>query len=320
MVRADVLEEFLVHPSPLVRSSALSLLVSSPFTTRPMSQESFDLLQRHLATYHADYDTKLRCEMLGYSGELISRVKNVIAVAKRSLSKPAAKEQGRQDACGKPIPVSEKKKPTNPEIFLGDEKEAREILERHETFLSWYMAFLQGELTPTASYQRHITALKALLLLLRPGKRTIAVEEAFDTNTIAVLCTDPAWIRLILDLIMDPFDDVREAATIILQMVPQDLILAHVDFGGSRYIFLDLLREFCARATGLASRTGRADHGNGAARSQGLLCSWLSTPDLRIALILETLGRLEGKLARAEQDLGHAATEDSVHFDFAALG
>ena len=310
MIKEEVLEAFLVHPSHTVRSSALSLLVSSPFTTRPLSSASLSLLQKHLATYHSDYDTKFRYEMLGYSRELVNRVKNVISVAKRGLAKSGTKPS--ESALSKKRPA--------PEELLGGEKELKEILEGHESFLKWYLEFLKGELIPTASYQRHITGLRALLPILKLEKRTSCPEELLDSATVSTVFSDSTWVRLILDLILDPFDDVRETAATIPKMLSRHLTLVQVDSGIDSSFFLHYLQKFCAKATGLAGRTGRADHGNGAARSQGLLCTWTPTQDARFALISETLGRLERKLSLAARDLGHAAMEESVHVDFASLG
>lgn len=252
--------------------------------------------------------------MLGYLKGFINRVKNVISSTQRSLSRREARGPNSANTHSATVPQETK---SNPEDLPSNEMEA---LERHESFFRWYMTFLRDELISTASYQRHITAIKALHTTLKIVKLTSGTDDCLDVKTITTVFTDPTWVRLIMDLIMDPFDDVRETATMILQMLPQDVILTHVELGANSSILLSTLREFCTRATNLAGKTSRADHGNGAARAQGLLCSWLSSQDARVALILATLDRLEAKLSRADQSLGQAVVEDSVHVDFAALG
>lgn len=310
-----------MHPTYSVRLCGLALLVSSAATTKPISQETFNLLQSHLAAYYADHDAKFRNETLAMTKDLINRVKYVIAVAKRSLAKLEAKAQP-NTANGQPPKPTEKRK-KYPENLITDQTEARAVLHRHTAFLNWYIEFLKGELIPTSSYQRHIAALKALTPVLKLGKHASASDEALDMDLARSLFTDTTCIRLLLDLLMDPFDDVRETAMEILLMAPQDIIttsLPHPYGDGKARSLLDTLRLFCGRATKLASRTGRADHGNGAARAQGLLCSWLKTTDAQIALVSSSLETLEKKLAKAKGDLGHAAVNDSVHGDFASLG
>jgi len=297
----------LAYPSVSVRSSAFSLLVSSQATTKPFSEVAFDLLRKHLAAFHTDYDAKVRNEVLGHTKNLIKRAKNVITVAQRSLVAHQSAEVG-----DRPPP----KKKFGPEVALKDASEARDVLDRHEAFLNWYMSFLRSELLPTTSYQRHITAIKAALLLLKVGKHAGDTDDTVDKDIAQEISSDDIWVRLLLDLLLDPFDDVRDGAATILTLLPLGAA------GSDTFTFsrlLDVLRAFCVRASNLADRTGRADHGDGAARSQGLLCSWISKPDMQIALLTEILERVEFKITKAEDDLGHAAIESPVHADFAAI-
>ncbi|KAL2181602.1 putative death-receptor fusion protein-domain-containing protein [Thermothelomyces heterothallicus CBS 202.75] len=307
VLQETLLDRLLAYPSVSVRSSAFSLLVSSQATTKPFSEAAFDLLKKHLAAFHMDYDAKVRNEVLGHTKNLIKRAKNVITVAQRSLVAHQSAGDGKH-----PPP----KKKFGPEVALKDASEARQVLDRHEEFLRWYMMFLRSELLPTTSYQRHITAIKAALLLLKVGKHAGDTDDTVDKDIAQGISSDSTWIRLLLDLLLDPFDDVRDGAAAILALLPSGT--AGSDIASSES-FLKILRVFCARASALADRTGRADHGDGAARSQGLLCSWINKPDLQIALLSEILERLEAKISKAEDDLGHAAIESPVHADFAAI-
>jgi len=200
-----------------------------------------------------------------------------------------------------------------PEVALKDLRDAKEVLDRHEEFLCWYLEFLKGELLSTASYQRHITGVRATLLLLRVGKHAGATDDTIDSDIAKAIYKDQTWIRVLMDLFWDPFDDVREGAATTLGLLPPSEygVAEGPDMCG-------LLREVVSRARELADRTGRADHGDGAARSQGLLCSWLGTQKERIALLKEILDRIGQKVDKAEKNLGHAAIESPVHADFAA--
>lgn len=308
-----------MHPSHLVRSSGLSLLVSSSATTKPLSEETFGLVRGHLAAYYADADAKFRNDILSLTKDLVHRVKYVMNMASRSLVKAEAKAQ-HKPADDRPPKEKKQKTKKGTENLITDQREAQAVLGRHAGFLRWYIEFLKGELIPTASYQRHITALKALLPVLKLGKHASGSDESLDMETARAIFTDPTSIRLLLDLLLDPFDDVRETAMGVLLMVPQDFVVQPVEDAAGTRTLVDALAEFCTRAVELADRTGRADHGNGAARAQGLLCSWLGTKDSRIGLVQDKIVQLEAKLAKARQDLGRSAMEDSLHGDFAALG
>ncbi|KAL1839076.1 hypothetical protein VTJ49DRAFT_1877 [Mycothermus thermophilus] len=302
-----LLDNLLAHPSVSVRSSAFSLLISSQATTKPFSEASFDLLKKHLASFHADYDARVRNEVLGYTKNLIKRAKNIITVAQRSLAahETAANRDGTQS-----------KKKFGPEVMLKDAVEAKDVLDRHQAFLRWYMDYLRDELHPAASYQRHITAAKAILLLLQIGKHAGATEDVLDEDIAMEISHDVTWIRLLLDLLIDPFDDVRDGAATILSLLSPGTSPSP----RARPVkFVLVLSQFCQRASNLADRTGRADHGDGAARAHGLMCSWLSKPDSRLAHLSAILGKLETKITKAEDDLGHAAIENPVHSDFAAI-
>ncbi|KAK0623332.1 putative death-receptor fusion protein-domain-containing protein [Immersiella caudata] len=305
-LQESALDSFLSHPSVSVRSSAFSLLVSSQATTKPYSQTAFSLLRRHLAPFHTDYDARFRNEVLGLSKNLVRRVKNVITVAQRSLAFSA-------EANTFPNQPAPKKK-FGPEAQLKDGAEAADVLSHHEEFLSWYLNFLKGELLPTASYQRHVTALKATILTVKLGKHAGAGDK-LDEDIARVVASDSSWIRLLLDLILDPFDDVRDGACTLLALIPQHLLGAQEE----GIDLLETLRQFCASAQALANKTGRADHGDGAARSKGLLCRWLETKELRLRVVSGALGELEGKIESAEQDLGRAVVERPVHGNFAAI-
>jgi hypothetical protein len=290
-----------------VRSSAFSLLVSSQATTKPFSDVAFSLLKKHLAAFHADYDAKVRNEVLGLTKNMLKRAKNIITVARRSLSS----HQPVGDGVRPPA-----KKKFGPEIALRNAGEASEVLDRHEAFLRWYMDFLKNELLPTASYQRHIAAVKAALLLLRVGKHAGVTDDSIDEDVAQLISSDFTWLRLLLDLLLDPFDDVRDSAATLLSLLPPKAV---EDNATTPPGLLQVLREFCVRAGKLADRTGRADHGDGAARSQGLLCSWLGGSESQISLLSDILERVESKISKAEDDLGHAAIESPLHADFAAI-
>ncbi|KUI56306.1 tRNA (cytidine(32)-2'-O)-methyltransferase non-catalytic subunit TRM732 [Cytospora mali] len=311
VLNQEVLERFLIHSSHDVRASAMSLLTTSSSTTKPYSEMSFDLLRKHLKSCHADSDAKFRNEILGYSKNMVRRIKGAITTLERDISRQALKTS-KNKTNGAPVNTHISKGAK--EILNAGEPWLRETLKAHEEFYSWYLQFLLDELVPTASYQRHITALKALVSVVKLGKETPGPAEQ-------QIYKDPQWIRIIMDLIMDPFDDAREAATSLLMMYPPEAIQTEITIakGLPPSTPLKLLGELCSRAAGQASRTARADHSDGAARSHGLLCAWQTTFEQRVSLLSQTLDELELKIGRAEKDLGQAVMGEPVHGDFAAV-
>lgn len=311
MLNREVLERFLIHSSHDVRSSAMALLITSSSTTKPYSQMALDLLKKYLKTCHADSDAKFRNEILGHSKNMVKRIKGAITTLQKDISRLAVKaSKNKADETPVNTHISRGAK----EILNAGESWLRETLQAHEEFFSWYLLFLRQELVPTASYQRHITALKALVSVMKLGKETPSPAERR-------IYQDPQWIRIIMDLIMDPFDDARETATSLLMMYPLEALQAEITVGEllPPTTPLKLLGEFCSRAAGQASRTARADHSDGAARSHGLLCAWQSTLKKRVLLLSQTLDVLELKIGRAEKDLGQAVMGEPVHGDFAAV-
>ncbi|CAK7204368.1 hypothetical protein SEUCBS139899_007124 [Sporothrix eucalyptigena] len=305
VLNESVLDGVLARAPADVRSLALSLLVSSQSTTKPYSETAFELLRRYLPTYHAESDAKFRYELLAHTRDMAIRLKSAIATMQRW---GRGGEGGDADA---PSKTSSKKK----EKAVIDEAIIQKTLAQHEDFLTWYLTFLRAELAPTASYQRHFTSLKATSWLLRQRRDVSGgVSDALDSVLVQRLFKDSAWVRCVLDLVMDPFDDVRETATSLLVLAPPELVAA--DENPLR----DVLAEFSKRADQRASQTARQDHADGAARCQGLMCSWAATNlSAQKAILSRVLHVLEDKIALAEKDLGTAAVKSPVHGEFASI-
>ncbi|KAK8114995.1 hypothetical protein PG999_007064 [Apiospora kogelbergensis] len=186
---ANVLEDILCHSSHEARSSAVSILIASPSTSRPYAVSSLNLLRKHLPAFHADTDAKFRYDVLGHSRNMIKRIMGAIA----SLQKEQARVMKKASKKG----------------MSADEIAA--LTKEHIAFVNWYIGFLKDELVPTASYQRHITSLKAMEFVLNSGVLQGDLPGS-DQADSAFALLDTTWLRAVLDLVMDPFDDVRETA------------------------------------------------------------------------------------------------------------
>ncbi|CAK7265364.1 hypothetical protein SEPCBS119000_001474 [Sporothrix epigloea] len=301
LLNESVLDSVLTWAPPDIRSLALSLLISSQSTTKPYSETAFELLRRFLPTYHAESDAKFRYELLAHTRDMAVRLKGAILAMQRLRSGDA----------GAPGKASSKKR----ETVVVDEAIINYHLKKHEEFLTWYLSFLRTELAPTASYQRHFTALKATSWLLRQRRDVSGgVSDASDVVLVKRHFENMAWFRCVLDLVMDPFDDVRETATSLLMLAPPELIAAPEN------PLYEALSEFSSLADQRASQTARQDHADGAARCKGLLSSW-AAPDLSAqkTILFQVLDNLETKILEAESDLGTAAVQSPVHGEFASI-
>ncbi|KAK6208186.1 hypothetical protein LQW54_007094 [Pestalotiopsis sp. IQ-011] len=298
-LQKDILEDILSHSSQEARSSAVSILIASPSSTKPYSIASLELLQKHLPAFYADGDAKFRYDVLGYSRNMISRIQGAISGLGKDLDR-----------------LEKKAKKNNAGVSnTEDPNKLKHLLELHDKFLGWYFDFLKNELVPTASYQRHITSLRAMEFVLKSESR--GSQNGASETWLGSRLVDFAWLRSVLDLIMDPFDDVRETATNLLVL----LSTRYTDGTAwtiTRPILLEL-EEFCTRASALASKTSRADHSDGVARSYEVLCQWTKSKDGKVSIASRILADIELRLGAAESDLASAVLDAPIHGGFAAL-
>lgn len=196
-----------------------------------------------------------------------------------------------------------------------------------------YVDFLEKELLPTASYQRHISALKSISLVLKTGidpNATHVPEEEQVLWRYKVNILRPSLFRLLVDLLLDPFEEVRATALALIGLFPRHLSsqAKHSAFDGGLVVAEKLVTAL-SRAEALASGTSRADHADTVARlyhalystakdghETGAVDSWYST---KIGVANEILRRLEVKLSQ-ETGLFQASVRDApLHGHTSAL-
>lgn len=135
------------HVSPDVRIKALSTFIQSAASAQPFSSQALDILKNILPGYHGESDAQVRNEFLSVIKRLCTRLRDTI----RRLQKAKQREiEG--DTTKTTIKWTAL-------ISEADNNQAK-ALNDHVRFFRWYCAFLDRELQPTASYQRHITSLK----------------------------------------------------------------------------------------------------------------------------------------------------------------
>ncbi|KAK0343862.1 hypothetical protein LTR91_017593 [Friedmanniomyces endolithicus] len=270
------------HSAPIVRLTALSLLITSRTATRPISQSALHAIKRHLGHFFADTDADFRSEVCGLVQRLIDRIRAITAVL--------ARQTGRHGGI----------------VHLVNDAESTETLRYHKDFLVWLSQFLRWELRPTASYQRHITGLKCILIAARSGLDCTVARGNLSKSALGeakwpfrLHLLSRALCGLLLDRIVDPFDDVRQTAAAILRLYPAD----------SRdcqwQIELTLSR---AEHAMLAS--GRADQADGVAHLYALLQRQRQGDGNTLLLLIE---RLERMISTAQANLSEAVARYPLH-------
>ncbi|CAM1505583.1 Fc.00g112200.m01.CDS01 [Cosmosporella sp. VM-42] len=317
---SKVLESVLAHPSLEVRSLALSLLISSPSTTRPYSSTALDLLRKHLGTYFAESDAKFRNDVASKVRDMFKRVRGAIFILKRSIPRAAAKTNKSNSKAEASFKGASKPILYQTNLISLPEGELIHCLKYHESFLSWYIGFLCGELTPTASYQRHIASLKATAFVLRMEGEKSKSWETSDDQQLFFDSFDGRWVRALSDLIMDPFDDVREhAATVLKRIFSDERYKRFCLMNSSQVNASGEISELLKRADQQARRTARADQSDGVARACQLLYRFSGDEQRRLELLSTLVSELERRISVAEEDLGRAVLEAPLHGQFASL-
>ncbi|KAK5726895.1 hypothetical protein LTR15_002785 [Elasticomyces elasticus] len=274
--------QLLHRESSTARLTALSLLVTSRTSTRPLHPTALKAVKKNLHHLIADTDANFRSEVCGLVQRLIDRIRAIMAVAARQSSRAEVNRS------------------------VGSNAPLADVLQSHADFLSWLIRFLQWELRPTASYQRHTSALKCILIVARSGLDDTVAKASLSKSALAetqwpmkmhVLTSE--MCRLLLDRVIDPFDDVRQMSSAILTLFPADDVHC-------------LWRTEAARiqAEHAMLASGRADLADGVAYLYKLLDRQRSDSGTILTLLLEKLDRM---IKTAQSDLGEAVARYSIH-------
>ena len=275
-----------MHHSSFIRIAALSIVTnpaSNPTSSSsPYSIDTFQLLQQILPHFQTETNPKVRNEYLVIIKSLFVHVRRGLALQLTGKTSQATHANGNIAVNidnGKDIKIHARKS---------------KFVENNAAFLTWFDEFLINELHPSASYQRHITALKAMLSIDFISRFKNGAINVFNHNRIGSKSHNTAHdcfngvqlVRLFLDLTMDPFDDVRSAAASLLRNLLSNLDSTSIFFNHNipmnlvgnedkvassistqvRYIFNNIFASTIDRAKMMMSCTGRADHADGFGR------------------------------------------------------
>lgn len=293
VLKSDVLGRFLLHNEPRVRLLALSLLTTAPVMSKPISAIALNSIMEGIASINADSDSFIRQETMSYMRRLMTRLRGP------GVLKDFMEREG---------------------------KDSKIFMER-------YVDFLEKELIPTASYQRHISALKSISLVLKTGVDSRATHVSEEEQVLwryKVNILRPSLFRLLVDLLLDPFEEVRATALSLIGLFPSQLSSqATGSASDDGFNVAERLVIALSRAEALASRTSRADHADTVARlyhalyftakdgkERGTEDSWFST---KVGVMNELLQRLEAKLSQETGPFQASVRDAPLHGHTSAL-
>jgi hypothetical protein len=303
----DIYGPLLAHARADVRIRTFALLLASSSTTTPLHSAVLQCLTSHMKYLYGDSDPQNRGEVMNIVRKLVIRLQGGAC----SLHKYMANQ------------------PSQPEDKAEEQEEAaqnsRDSLRQHERFLASFIKFLEDELRPNVSYQRHIMALNSLEFFVRSGLDR-AIAQGFSAETRPNQTPWPFNMSLhhgsltfaLLNLLMDPFEDVRTASSMLLDIY-------------SSAVALPVPRPVCElvwKAEERAARTSRADHADGAARLYKLYYALmpdyptstvLSAPPSKRAIVEEILLPVQKALAEVEGNLDAPLQRISLHARLLAL-
>lgn len=331
-----------MHSSPSIRIAALNIAInpatSPAVSSSPFPIDTLEVLQQVLPHFQTETDAKVRNEYLVVLKTLFAHVRRgLVPLFRENISHEIHANENT-------IVNLETEKD-----ITGHVRRNQLLLEKHVAFLKWFDEFLINELQPCASYQRHTTALKAILFIGLTSRFKNGAVKGFSNIrtdsephiTAREYSLGFQLIRLLLDLIMDPFDDVRSAAASLLRNILSNIdstnrfnhnIFMKLEYNSAsdfstpvRHTFKNIFVSTIDRAKAIMSCTGRADHADGFGR----LCQLnfdcykvINTPMVtsdRIPVMDDLLSSLLEDIRSLQDNFSFAAGNSSLHGNLIAL-
>lgn len=198
---SSIFGQLLSHGDADVRARTFALLVSSSSITAPFTLEVLQCLTNNMKYLYGDSDSRNRGEVLSVVRKFVNRLRGSSYALRRNMGISNAGS-------------------TAEEIDSSTAEQRSQ-----ESFVAWFLEFLHCELSPTASYQRHIMALKSIEIFLHSGIDSRVAEkhgpELGQDETKWPFHMSLHSLSLnsaLLNLLLDPFEDVRATSSCLLKM------------------------------------------------------------------------------------------------------
>ncbi|KAK9334172.1 putative death-receptor fusion protein-domain-containing protein [Lipomyces starkeyi] len=291
----DFLRELLHHTSEDLRIGGLSLAVSSPQASKPIPPTILDILTESFDDLILESDPEFRNRVYGFMRQMTTRIRDSCYALAREQKK-----------C----------------IIASNVSRAKEIeaqIAANEKFLNGYLDYLRELLRPGSSYQRIHMSLKLLTVLIRAGLDDRVDARWHEKNHIDfpfnIPIFTPKTIRVLLDNLMNNYEDVRDTSINLLKMAP---VAALLEDGVDKKLVVDGYGEKGLRMTkGLRGREG-----DGGARIVDFcyyLYGKLGEGDWEAMFLNNFIGILESAIQEGERNLSSAVKDYPLHGYFTGL-
>lgn len=293
LISIDELSLLLKMKTASFRIGAFQLLVSSPKLSKIVPSVVYKKVTESLDMIFMDGDLETRNEMFSSFKKFITRIKDSTyglhrdahSLTKKNFSKFELEIQGKLEA-----------------------------VEESKHFLIDLLNYIKASLRPGSSYLKKEMSYKLLIVLIRSGldsriaekyiEKTKAVSFAFSMDIY-----NAALMRLVIDNIMDNFEDIRSYSTEVVSMAPLSL---------DDYIHMTLLQS---RALLMLGDIKGKEVDSGARFFKFSFSYYQSENDLNKCegIILLLLDKIDISLLEAKRDIATACISYSIQGYFAAF-
>jgi Putative death-receptor fusion protein (DUF2428) len=305
----------LSHSSIDIRIRTYQLLVTSVKTITPIRSSVLRLLKNHFVYLQGQNDPGKRGEINAITKALIHRLRRSNAFHFRAMT--ALKDV------------------SNDHRFHWHE------IQQYETFFDGFISFLVSELSPSCSFPRHISALRAMEILVISVADQRSPLETIDESSQDGL----SWrlgkrlrhqnvVSSLFHLLLNPFEEVRTVSSQILKLhlrrteaaieTPseagfkssgqargaQNNYFTPPSYGKIQAWTEEDIARLVVDVNNLATRTNRADHADGLARLLELQYYLAEDRPSFTHLIIEQFKKLADGLA---SPLSHPSKDISLH-------
>ena len=299
-IATEVFCRLLYDASGVSRLAGLSLMVTSTTTTKPFSKKALKGLKDGLPTFFVEQDAKVRQDILALLSHMIDRIKATVFKLNQSIHRLQS---------------------SHSITLLEEAQNTQCVVNEHNLFMCWLPKLATDQLYPEAGYQRHIFALKLLYILLK-ADIDISVEpmskSGLDTERqrVSLNMFTPMLDRSLKDLLMNPFEDIRNLAASLLESSFRKSSW-HFDVVDSG------MNTLIEKAEVKMLQSGRADHADGLAhmyaiifRHAPLSCTVLTDQNWwrsKLDILSHLVNKLERSIQLARQNITVAITQFPMH-------
>lgn len=275
------------------RVGAFHLLVSSPKNSMPIPRVVYQTIMDSLDMVFTDSDLETRNEISAYLKKFITRIKESTYAAKRDATSLTKKNYSK---------------------FEDEIKEKLNNVEQAQLFLKLFLTFIENNLRPGASYLQKEMGCRLLLALIRSGLDSrvdpLSLDKSRNVNfAFSIEIYNPTLVRLVIDNILDDYDDIRQYSMEIITIAPFKL---------DQVVDMKLLES---RAIQMLADIRGKNVDSGARFFRFAFEYYQRSQDLEkcSGIVRLLLHRIEFSLLRAKEQLADACIHNSIQGYFATF-